>query len=410
MILRSRGADVRIANLTVGQMLGNERGVGSGVFVTEKSVGGLPAFGRAVGIASEAVAKRDLGVFRGADGVQKLVTTTWQARLFAGVPNERDSWFDVFEATEASLTATNNAFWLKVTDKLGRVDAVYFVARDRVQPRWNRDAGRAEYRIRGADGSTWSEWLDSSTVTHFRVGHGQPGALMAPSPVEIYRETWKAALAKTTYESNHYDAGLMKSIAISFPAEVKPEQARRYREALMSEHGGVPNSAGVRVFGGGAQVHEVGISLADAQFIESMNFDVEQIARMTRVWASLIGGNGGTGATRQMITPEHEEDRWYRYGLEPRLTRIEQRVKADPSFFGPGARDYPNFLATRIRSDAMNESQMLVKEVEAGVRTSNEARATLGLPPHPDGDVLQITPVGGKENPGLSPTSGQEGA
>lgn len=400
MILKSHGHDVRIANLTVGQMLGNERGIGSGVFVSEKSTGGLPAFSRAVGIAAEAVAKRDCGVFRGADADKKRVTTTWQARLFGGTPNDRQSWFDLWEETEASMTATNNAIWLKVADKLGRVDSVFFVPKHRVEARWNRELSRAEYRVKNEDGSGWSDWLDGSVVLHFRIGHLQPGSIMAPTPVEVFREALKAALAKSKYESNHYDQGLMKSLAVTFPGDVKPEQARRFRELLQSEHGGVPNSAGVRVFGGGATVTEVGISLADAQFIESMNFDVEQIARITRVWASLIGGNGGTGSTRQMITPEHEEDRWYRYGLEPRLTRYEKRVLADPSFFGAGSRDYLEFLSSAVRADAATESRMLVSEVQCGITLADEARAIKGRPPLPNGlgQIPQITPVGGAPN------------
>lgn len=380
-------------------MLGDQLrgGTGGGVIVSAKSVGGLAAVGRAVSLASEAVAKRKLAVWRGDDVQKARVTATWQARLFRGNPNERESWFDVFEQTEASLTGRNNALWLKLKDDLGRIAAVYFISRERFEARWNKDTRRAEYRIRDGSGSSWSDWLDSSNVLHFRVGHAEPGSLVAPTPIEIYRDALRAALSKVRFESNHYDHGILNSLAVTFPLGVKPEQARRFRDMMKAEHGGVENSAGTRVFGNGATVSDIGISLADAQFIESMNFDVEQISRIYRVAASLLGGATGANV-RAAPTPEHEEDRWYRYGLEPRLTRIEETIKADPDFFGSASRDYPGFLAAQVRGDVTAESERIVREVQSGLITPNEGRAEKGYPPHPDGDILQITPVGGTPN------------
>jgi HK97 family phage portal protein len=400
MIIKSRGEQVRIANLTVGQMLGDQtRGSQLGsVSVTHKTAGGLPAAGRAIGIAAESVAKRKLGVWRGPEEAKTRVTTTWQARLFAGQPNERESWSELFEQLEASLTGRNNGFLLKSrNDKTNQVEGLYFVPRDRVEARWNRERHCAEYRIADAAGNWSGEWFDASVVMHFRVGHVEPGSLIVPTPVERYRDALKAALSKVRFEGNHFDQGILNALAVTFPGEVTPEQARRYREALQSEHGGVDNAGGIRVFGGGASVATIGVSLADAQFIESMNLDVEQIARIYRVWASLIGGSAQPGS-RQVITPEHEEDRWNRHGLESRLMRIEQRFAIDPDFFGVGARDFPAFLPAPVRGDVAAESNRLTREVQAGVITSNEARAEKGLPPLPGGDTLQITPVGGAPN------------
>jgi HK97 family phage portal protein len=401
MILRSRGNDVRVFDPSVGQLLAQrERGLGgSYVAVNGRSVSGLPAAARAITIAAEAVAKRRMRVWTGENADKREVTTTWQARLFRGVPNERESWFDVFEKTEASLTGRNSAFWLKAKDEVNRVVSVYFVGRDRIEARWNRQTNEPEYRIRSVDGNGWTDWLGPDVVLHFNVGSVEPDCLIAPTPIEQFRDVLKAALSKVRFEGNHYEEGIMNSLAVVFPEGVTPEKAREYREAMRDEHGGIENSAGVRAFGGGVTLHEIGISLADAQFIESMNFDAQQLARIYKITASLLDVGAG-GSQRTQLTAELEEDRWYRFGLEPRLTRIEERLKSDPDFFGSSARAYPAFAFAPIRADVATESDRLVHEVQAGIKLPDEARAELGLPPLPNGagQIPQITPVGGAPN------------
>jgi HK97 family phage portal protein len=411
VILATKGGDAALRDASVGAVLAAEgmaRGSNTGgTAVTGNTVGGLPAYDRAIGIAAEAVAKRrNLRVFRGEDGDRRRVTTTWQARFFSGQPNERDSWFEIFEATEASLTARNNAVWLKLTDSLARVGAVYVIHPDMCEPRWNKDLGRVEYRVKVDDSSSWSEWLTAANILHFKVGYPVPGAIWAPSPVQRFREQLGAALAKVRFEKNLYDNGILQQVAILLDAKITPEQATKFRDAAQAAAAGVDQSSRFRVFGGGASVETIGLSMADAQFVEAMNFDVEQIARIARVPASLLGGATGAGV-RTAPTPEQEESRWFRYGLEPRLGRIEEAVKADPSFFGSSARDYPEFAAAPVRADAKTESDILVHEVQGGVITSTRRARIKGLPPssEPRRTIPQFTPVGGAPNDGSAPAT-----
>jgi hypothetical protein len=123
-----------------------------------------------------------------------------------------------------------------------------------------------------------------------------------------------------------------------------------------AEHGGLENQAKVRVIGGGSKVETIGLSLQDAQYVESMQLSIDALANIYGVPASLLGGgNKQTGATP--ITPEHEQMRWFEYGLEPRLARIVATVNSDPDFFGPGARDYVTFTGVTVRADTAAESR-----------------------------------------------------
>lgn len=376
----------------------------SGVSVTSSEVAGLPAWKQAIRIASEAVAKHRMYVWRGEDEQRRRVRATWQARFFTGQPNDRYSWFYAWECTEGSLTARANAYWLKFFDSAERVDQIFVLHPDQVRMRWNRELYQAEYSVL-VDGSAPSPWLSAADVLHFRLGHPAPGAIAAPSPIQEHQRALGAALAKAQAEEGFYTSGSMKSVAVVFPEKVDPEQAERWKKLYLGD-GGLAGGSQVKVFGGDPRIETIGLSLQDQQFIESQAFAIEDIGRILGVPPSLLWAASKEGS--KPITPEHEEDRWVRYGLEPRRLRIEGTIQHDPSFFGLGARDYPAFHVRRVRGDAQTESEMIVHEVQAGIRTPNEGRAELGLPPHPDGNILQITPVGGAENPNLPAQTGAD--
>lgn len=400
MILKTVHGNVQVhrRDASVGAMVaaaGGSRSPGS-VAVTGTTVAGLPAWKQAVRVAAEAVAKHRMCVWRGEDEQRRRVTATWQARFFAGQPNDRYPWFTAWEMTEASLTARANGYWLLMLDG-STVREIHVVHPDQVTVRWNHELKRAEYRVVPGDFEP-SPWMTSADVLHFRLGHPAPGAVVAPTPIEEHRRSLGAALAKSEAEESFYDGGSMKTTAVVFPGDVTPDQAQRWKELYLGA-GGVTGGSQVKVFGGDPRLETIGLSLSDQQFVESQAFSIEDVGRILGVPPSLLWAQSREGS--KPITPEHEEDRWVRYGLEPRRQRIEQTIQHHPAFFGPGARDYPAFHVRRVRGDALTESDMVVHEVQAGIRTPNEGRAELGLAPHPDGDILQLTPVGGAVNPGL---------
>lgn len=404
MILATKRGDREVRDASVGAMLaahGLTRG-SSGTSVNARTVGGLPAAKEAVRIAAEGVAVRQIAVFRGEDFNRRKVTSTWQARLFArrSANDMGDSWFDVFEALEASLTARNNGWWRLYPNDRGEVTGVQTLHPDCVEARWNRELNRPEYRHL-VEGGGWSAWLGPDLVLHFRAGHVSPGSVVAPSPLELHRDALHNVVSKTVFEGRLYDEGILRSLAVTMPERMTAEQADEWRKVFQATHGGVDNAAKVRVFGGGATVETIGLSLQDAQYVESMQMGVEEVARVFGVPASLVGG--GSQSTRP-LSPEHEQMRWFEYGLEPRLARISARINAHPALFGPTARDYLAFLGVTVRADTISEAEADVKLVQAGIEVPDETRARRGLPPLPDGlgKIPQVTPVGGAPNPNVS--------
>jgi HK97 family phage portal protein len=315
------------------------------------------------------------------------VTTTWQARLFAGAPNETDSWFELWERVEASLTLRNNAFLWKTLDA-GRPVAVDLVDVDAVRERRTSTGSQLIVRRSGV------EYADPEELLHF-VGLRWDSCRIAPSPVELERRSLGGMLARAEHERGLWARGGLPGSVVSFPQGVTREQAREWREGFLEQHGGPSRSGRPLVLGGGATFTPIGMSQRDAEFIASAKFSVEEISRIFNVPASLL--EGGSHGEAGPLTPEHEQDRWLRYGLGPRLARIEARLKADPHLFA-GSRDYPMFDTSGVlRGDLLTEATISHQKVQAGVWTPDEARARDGLPPLPDGlgAIPQIVPVGG---------------
>lgn len=398
MIIATRDGDVHVRDVSLGSLMALNgiplRG-DAGAYASASDVAGLPAVQQAIRIASESIAKLTLAVWRGKEPNRGLVEATWQARFFASPPNERgDTWFYTWEATEASLTARNNAYWLKSHDLLtGRVNRVQLWHPDGVRVRWNRDAHRAEYQLLLENGS-WSDWLTSAEVLHFRKGAPSPGAVVAPSPLELHRRAWSIALEKQRAEQSVYSRGNKKTVAVVYPETITPDQVGRWREIYLDGQA----DSDVKVFGGNPRVETIGLSFEDLQFVETQQFSIEDIGRMLGVPPSLLWAASPKGD--KPLTPEHEEDRWFRYGSEPRRTRIEQSILVDPDFFGVGARDYPMFIGAPIRADRDTEVRSYVSLVQAGIIVPDSAAEALGFPHLPNGlgQIPQITPVGGAPN------------
>lgn len=126
------------------------------------------------------------------------------------------------------------------------------------------------------------------------------------------------------------------------------------------------------------------MTLADAQFLESRSFQVEEACRWIGVPPHLVydlskSTSWGTGIAQQ-------NKNLSQYVLRGHSVPIEQRVSrllAQPRF---GEFDYYGLEA----GSAADEQALLLGAVNGGLRTPNEARRILNLAPLDGGDVLRV--------------------
>ena len=412
MITRTRGHDVEMRAFALTDMV---KWGYSGLRnikprVGEKQARGIPALHAAARLRATQIAQLDLYCWRGDGPTRERIDTVWQARLFKNGPqpsatNPVQSRYTFWETVEESMAWRNNAFiWKNVDPSSGRIVDWWALHPDQVTPKFATD-GSIKYTVEVSPGyvdpvgrGKGKYDVDASTILHIR-GHGEGGQLVAPTPIEVFRQALEGPIGRQRHEARMWRRGTALQVAIEFPAGVGKEQADQWREVWRSNYEGTDGET-TAVIGGGGVIKPIGMTMNDAQFADMYDLTTKDAAQIMQVPANLLG----VQVTKVRSNLEEDLMAWLRFGLGPELARIEDALYADPELFG-GSQTYPGFDTDGfVRGDLMTEATILQAFVQAGVLTPNEARHKLGYErdTDPNSDTLQVTPVGGAENPGLS--------
>lgn len=366
----------------------------------EDEARGIPALTRAARIRSEALAGLRLRCYSG-EGVERIARpTVWQAKLFSGPANGQQTRFCFWDAVGESLAWRNNAWiWKNVDPLTGQVVEWYALHPDQVRldkrGRWQVvvESGYVDPVGKGRGEYTPPE----GTILHIR-GHGGGGLKLAPTLIELYRAAVSAPVGRMAHENKMWRRGTTVQQAILFPPGVNMEQADQWKELYRSAYEGAGGETTV-VLGGGPDIKPIGMTAVDAAYVEMADLTVKDASMIMGVPENLL-----RQTTRPVPNLEQDVDAFLRFGLGPELYRIESALEADEQLFG-GAQTYPRFDTDMfVRGDVQTEAEVLVKLVQAGILTPNEARAVRGLDDlGPEGDVPQVTPVGGAPNPMTTP-------
>lgn len=371
--------------------------------IGEGDLRGIPAIHRAARIRAEAIATLDLCCYAGEDSERVEKPNVPQAKLFdAARYNEYQTRFVFWETVGESLAYRNKAFIWKNLDPLsGRVIEWFALHPDQVACK--ADGFEVEVRAGYVDpvgrGPARYE-VDDSTILFVR-GHGQGGTYEPPTAVQVFRQAMMGPVGRQSHEARMWRRGTAIQQAILFPQGVSSQQADEWREGYRSNYVGADGDTTL-ILGGGADIKPIGMTAADAQFVELARLTVHDASRIMGVPANLLG------AQEERPVPNLEQDlaMWLRFGLGPELGRIEAALEGDLQLFPPGSQTYPRFETDNfIRGDVAAEADVLVKLVQAGIITPNEARGIRGggLDDLPYGDIAQVTPVGGAPNPNGAP-------
>lgn len=153
----------------------------------------------------------------------------------------------------------------------------------------------------------------------------------------------------------------------------------------MAQMTGQGNAGNIAVINRRLKVHPWSLSAEDAQFLQSRQFQIEEIARWFGVPPHLLmqtekSTSWGAGIAEQNLGLG-------RHTLMPWTVRLEQRLTRDLN----GARRTAEFdFANLERPSPKDEVGLIVAQVSAGLMSVNEGRAIRGLPGvGPAGDVLR---------------------
>lgn len=371
----------------------------SGRRVTAADAVSLPAALAAVRLLAETVGALPLNLYRKNGQQRSLAPTVSQSRLLGEKPNELSTRFDTWAYMVASLQR-GNAYLFKVKDRrTGEVLELLPQNPERVEPRV--EGNEIVYKVPKRDSPGQTVELTRSDIIHI------PGVLwdspyIGVSPITANHNALGTALAADEYAGRYFGNDATPAGVITTPGNTRKEQRDEIRQEWAARHRGVSASHQPAILWGGWDYKQISFSAHDSQLIESRKYSVEEVARIFRVPAVLIGGP----ETQPRITAEQKNQEFLIFSVGPWLSRIELGLHADDDLF-PDKNLFPRFDADGLlRADTGTRYAAYVQARQAGWLSVNDIRAKENLPPIAGGDTYQQTPVGGAPNLQVDTLSG----
>ena len=200
------------------------------------------------------------------------------------------------------------------------------------------------------------------------------------SPLRLFRQTLNTSLTadRAAHKAFTSGASIGGFVSTAPDEDVDDTQAKVISDKLNAKIAGPDNAGQIAFINRHLSFSPWSMTLEDAQFIESRTFQIEEVARITGVPPHLLMStqkvtSWGTGIAEQNLGLA-------KYTLMLISSRLEAAlgaVLAEDEFC---EFDYKGLLAGTPK----DEVELLIKQVEAGLLTDDEARAIQNRPPLTD--------------------------
>lgn len=205
--------------------------------------------------------------------------------------------------------------------------------------------------------------------------------------LEMAKATISTDLNAQKYAGKFYRQGARPSGVIEVPTKLDQENKEKVRKAFEKAVGGMDNAFRVAVMDLGMKYTQLGISQKDAQFIESRQFTVEEIARFTGVPLHKMQSGKQSYESNQAQKIEYVVDT-----LRPKVIQWEEELRY--KLIMPEERlshYYRMNLAAEMRGDDITRSTFYQRMIGYAAMRPNEVRRLEELDDDPNGDVLLAT-------------------
>ena len=367
----------------------------SGEIVTADSAMRSSAVYACVGLIAESVAMLPLKVYRRrADGGRNEARDHWLWGLMNSAPNDWMTPFELREFLLQHLALRGNAYCYKVRDRSGRVRELLPIHPSLCTPKQD-SKWAVTYAIQFPDGTSQTVAKEHVWHLRYRTLNGFEGV----SPIAYHRDTIGMSIDALKHGARQMRNGARPSGVLTYPGALKKEQIDRLRESW-EEHYGGKNAGKTAVLEGGAKFEAVSITNEDLQYLQTREFQVEDIARIYRVPLHMIQNTSKSTSWGSGI--ESMGIGFVQYTLLPWLRRIEGTVQRD--FVPPNERAdvYAEFSVNALmRGDVKSRYASYKIGIDEGFLSPNEVRMLENMNPREGGDIY-LTPlnmrVGGEED------------
>ena len=294
----------------------------SGKHVNERSAMQMTAVYACVRILSESIASLPVHLYQNeTEGSKVRAVKHPLYRILHDEPNPEMTSFVFRETLMTHLLLWGNAYAQIIRNGKGEVIGLYPLMPNRMTV--DRDAfGRICYCYQMQDsdahtGKTGNVTLKPSDVLHI-PGLGFDG-LVGYSPIAMAKNAIGLSIATEEYGARFFANGATPGGILEFPGTVKnPESIRESWNKGFSGN----NAHKVAILEEGMKYTPISISPEQAQFLETRQFQIDEIARIFRVPPHMVGDLEKSSFSNI----EQQSLEFVKYTLEPWIIRWEQSL------------------------------------------------------------------------------------
>jgi len=343
----------------------------SGISVNQTSALKFSALYACVRLLSESVASLPLHTYQRTENGKERLREHPISRMMAASPNKQMSSYSFREVLMGHVLTWGNAYAEIVRDSQGMAIELLPITPDRVRVDVDSE-GTIRYII------DEQITLERDQVFHL-AGLGFDGVI-GYSPVKLAANCIGLGLAAEQFGATFFSNGARLGGILQHPAKLSQEAADRLRESWSNTYGSSNNVGKTAILEEGMSYAQLGIPPDDAQFLQTREFQVKEIARWYGIPPHLVGSMDA--ATFGNI--EHQQIEYVTHTLRPWLVRWEQelqrKVYMDDNIF-------PQFIVDGLlRGDTKTRYDSYKTARESGWLSVNEIRELENLNPIDGGD------------------------
>jgi len=357
-------------------------GIGISRNVSENAALGITALWSAVNLISNTIGLFPLVTYKKSKQGKEKDFSNNLYRLLHDSPNEYMSRFEFFQIMVSNYLLNGCGAAEIKYDARGQVESIYPLDPNSITIEKTAN-DKLVYKVRCDKGS--SKILQSYQLILIKYYPKCDGSWL--SVIGTHRESLKLQMTVREFGAKTFRDGINPAGIVSGVSRSMNENSRKTLSDNMQNYGGLGNTHKVMLLEEGLSFSKVSINAEDAQFIESMNFSVEEIARIFNVPAILLNKSGTTSwgsGIAELVQG------FISLNIGPLCSKIEQEfnrklVSVD------NTETYCKFIMDGLlRGNVTERNEAYVKGIMNGYKSINEVRNHEDLDPIEGGDSYFI--------------------
>jgi HK97 family phage portal protein len=347
----------------------------------------VPAYWRAINFLATNLASFPRSVHR--DGA-KADEPHPLDRILKRRPNAYQNATQFWRTLFAHAGHCGNGFAEIKRTATGRVDAVHNLLPEDVAPfRYAPDDGSGPQQFYYH--ATTKRILPAADVVHLAAlsWDGMSGF----DPVELLADTFQQAKAHQKYSTRYIQTGTVIKGAVEVPGSMTPEQLAQFTTLLRTHFSGSTADRDVMILTDGAKLNNSTITPVESQLVEQGASITKAIAQVTGVPPQFLYE---FSESKYNDSIEQMGQDVVRYTFRPWIEQTEDELMVkllteQEQEQGFTIRLNPDAL---LRGDTAAQTAAVISTVNGGLRSRNEGRALLDLPPDSDPESDKLKTLG----------------